>query len=122
MKMSKNKVIGNAGEELAKNYLLSLGYLIIETNWHFSKNSEIDIIAKDKNTLVFVEVKTRSRLAFGHPLESISPQKIKKIYMAGLAYIEQKGITKTDYRIDVISIVDLKNPCIEHLKNIGIDG
>lgn len=121
MKSTKNKIIGNAGEKLAREYLVSIGYEIIESNWHFSKTSEIDIIAKDKNVLVFVEVKTRSSLAFGHPLEAINQNKIQKIYTAALAYMEQSAIKIASYRIDVISIVDLKNPQIEHLKNIGLD-
>jgi putative endonuclease len=121
MKLTRNKVIGNSGEIIARDYLISLGYEILENNWHFSKNSEVDIIAKDKNTLVFVEVKTRSSLNYGHPLEAISQKKIQKIHMAAMAYLEQTKIKYDNYRIDVISIVGLKDSEIEHLKNIGLD-
>ncbi len=121
MKLTKNKIIGNSGEIIARDYLISIGYEIIESNWHFSKNSEVDIIAKDKNTLVFVEVKTRSSLNYGHPLEAVGQKKIQKIYMAALAYLDQTKIKYDNYRIDVISIIGLKNSEIEHLKNIGLD-
>ena len=121
MSYSKNKIVGNTGELIAKTYLESLGYLILEQNWHFSRHSEVDIIAKDKSTIVFVEVKTRTTTAFGHPLESITSSKLQKIYMAGLAYLEQSKIKHSNYRIDVVSIVGLNNPDIEHLKNVGFD-
>lgn len=121
MKTSRNIVLGKAGENIAKEYLMTLGFEIIDTNWHYSKNSEIDIIAKDKNTLVFVEVKTRSSLNFGHPFEAIDSKKVKKIYMAGLAYLEQTKVDYKNYRIDAVSVIDLKKPQIEHIKNIGLE-
>lgn len=121
MSSSKNILLGKAGESIAKEYLMTLGFEIIDSNWHYSKNCEIDIIAKDKNTLVFVEVKTRSSLNFGHPLEAIDQKKIKKIYIAALAYLEQTKIDYKNYRIDAISIIGTKNPEIEHIKNIGLD-
>lgn len=121
MTTSKNILLGRAGENLAKDYLTSLGYEIIEMNWHYSKNSEIDIIAKDKSTLVFAEVKTRSNTNFGHPFEAINQAKVKKIYMAALAYLEQTKIDYKNYRIDAVSVIGLKNPEIEHIKNIGLE-
>lgn len=121
MVTSKNILLGKAGENLAKEYLMALGFEIIDMNWHYSKNSEIDIIAKDKNTLVFIEVKTRSTLSFGHPFEAIDQRKIKKIYIAALAYLEQTKIDYKNYRIDAVSVIGLKNPQIEHIKNIGLD-
>lgn len=121
MTASKNILLGKTGENLAKEYLITLGFEIVEMNWHYSKNSEIDIIAKDKNTLVFVEVKTRSSLNFGHPFEAIDQKKIKKIYMAALAYLEQTNINYKNYRIDAISVIGTKNPQIDHIKNVGLE-
>ena len=57
--MNTNNIItGKKGEDIAADFLIKSGYEIIERNWHYSKNAEIDIIAKDNNTLVFVEVRT----------------------------------------------------------------
>ena len=119
MNIKSNITTGKNGEIIAKNYISSLGYKIIETNWHYSKNAEIDIIALDKNTLVFIEVKTRKTLNYGHPFEAITKSKIEKIRSAILAYISKSPEKYKDYRFDGISIVGLNNPTIEHLKNIG---
>ena len=63
-----NRDFGNIGEDLACDYLRKNGYQILERNKHFSKLCEIDIIAKFKNKIVFVEVKTRKTNAFGSPM------------------------------------------------------
>lgn len=85
---------------------------------HFSRNCEIDIIAKDKSTVVFVEVKTRKSLAFGHPFEAINQTKMNKIYQGVLTYVQENNVK--NYRIDGIAIIGVENPKIEHLKNISI--
>lgn len=85
---------------------------------HFSRNCEIDIIAKDKSTVVFVEVKTRKSLAFGHPFEAINQTKMNKIYQGALTYVQENNVK--NYRIDGIAIIGVENPKIEHLKNISI--
>ena len=95
------------------------GYKIIDRNVRFSRECEIDIIAKDNNQLVFVEVKTRKSLNAGHPFEAIDRRKIQKIYHGVLKYINEKDIK--NWRIDAISIIGTTSPKIEHLKNIGID-
>ncbi len=121
MGLSKNILIGKLGESLACEYLKTLGYEIIDTNWHYSRNSEIDVIAKDKSTLVFVEVKTRTTMGFGHPFEAITKSKLDKIHIAVLAYISQTNINYKNYRIDAISVLGLNNPKIEHMKNISLN-
>ena len=115
----KNIEVGQKGEDLACEFLKKAGYKIIERNWHYSKNAEIDIIALDKNCLVFVEVKARTNLNYGHPFEAISQSKIEKIRMAISAYLKITDIKHKDYRFDGIAIIGLKNPIIEHLKNLG---
>ena len=66
-----NISVGKKGEELARDYLSKLGYKILECNKRFSRFCEIDIIALDKNTLVFVEVKTRTTEVCGHQLQKL---------------------------------------------------
>ena len=119
MRCKDNIVKGRIGEDIAKNYLLKLGYKVLKTNWHYSKNAEIDIIAVDKNTLVFVEVKTRSSLNYGHPFEAISQSKVNKINSAILAYLSINDEKYDSYRFDGIAVIGLKNPMIEHVKNLG---
>lgn len=119
MTLKDNFIKGRQGEDIAKKYLISAGYKIIECNWHYSKNAEIDIIAEDNGVLVFVEVKTRTSLNFGHPFESVNYNKIKKIHTAVLGYFSKTQKKYKSYRIDGIAIIGLQNPSVEHIKNLG---
>lgn len=105
--------IGKNYEELAVKYLKDLGYKIIERNYLISDIGEIDIIVKDKKTLVFVEVKFRRNKDFGNPSEFVNKSKQLKITKTSLCYIKKNKI-KTDIRFDVVSIC---NNNIEHIKN-----
>lgn len=116
-----NKQIGLKGEEIACNYLKKLGWKILEKNFRYSKYAEIDIIAKETNTIVFVEVKTRTTSNFGHPFEAINTKKINNIYKATLSYLQSTQERYEDYRIDIISILGNPNPKIEHIKNISLN-
>lgn len=116
--MKNNKVTGDLGEKFAKEYLLNLGYEILETNWRAGRFGEIDIIARDGLQTVFVEVKTRKSLNFGHPFEAIGYHKLKNLFTAALTYMQNK---RGRFRIDVIGVI-LKNPPeIEHLKNVSLN-
>lgn len=119
MLFRKNIQIGKKGEDLAEAYLKKLKYKILDRNWHYSKNAEIDIIAIENKTIVFVEVKTRTDLSKGHPFEAITASKIENMKKAIFAYLQVTNIKYEDYRIDGIAIVGLESPTIEHLKNIG---
>ena len=94
-------------------------YKILGRNVRFSKECEIDIIAKDGDETVFVEVKTRRSLNSGHPFEAIDRRKIEKIYNGVLKYNEENKIKK--WRIDAIAVIGTSSPQIEHIKSIGID-
>lgn len=107
------KNIGNAGENIAANFLLNNGYTIIARNVYIGEG-ELDIIAKDGKTLVFVEVKSRSNCTFGSPLEALTEQKIKNIIRSAKMYIASKNLYGVDVRFDVIGINDGK---IEHIKD-----
>lgn len=111
-----NRDFGNMGEDLACEYLLKNGYQILERNKHFSKLCEIDIIAKFKNTVVFIEVKTRKTNSFGTPLEAITKTKYHNIKTGVLSYLQENKIKK--YQIDAIGITLKPELKIEHLKNI----
>ena len=112
-----NISIGKKGEELAKEYLEKQGYKVIETNKRFSRFCEIDIIAKDKETYVFCEVKTRKTNICGSPLEAITKSKYQNIKKGIFFYIQENPLCKR-FRIDAISIILEPKLEIKHLKNV----
>ena len=108
------------GENLATQYLRQHGYKIIERN--FRKGyGEIDIVAVCDNTLVFVEVKTRTSSTFGSPLESITPWKLKTLIKTAQYYKLVHPNLPESLRIDALSVKlaagEVEN--IEHIKNIS---
>lgn len=115
---TKNKEIGQRGELLAQEYLKEQGYEIVEINKRFSRFCEIDIIAKEKDTLVFAEVKTRSSEFLGSPLEAITKTKYENIKTGVFNYLQETKIKYKKFRIDAISIVLNPKIKINHLKNI----
>ncbi len=112
-----NISVGKKGEQIALDYLKKQGYKIIETNKHFSRQCEIDIIALDKDTLVFCEVKTRTTTVCGVPFESITKTKYQNIKTGLFLYLQENPVHKK-FRIDVISVTLKPELKIEHLKNI----
>ena len=94
---------GQIGEEYALTILKNNGYQIIQRNFR-SKIGEIDIIAKDKGTLVFVEVKTRWSAKFGKPEEAVTPRKLNKIKRIGEYYLLTHTNLPKKLRIDVVAI------------------
>lgn len=109
----RNKINGDSGEITAVNFLKSKGYRIIKTNFK-TKLGEIDIIALQKNVIVFVEVKKRETLAFGRPCEAVDFRKQQKIRNTAQLYLMQTHNTESDVRFDVIEIVGDQ---ITHLEN-----
>jgi putative endonuclease len=101
MSTQKNKEKGNYGEDVATKYLRNKGYEIVARNWRHIQN-EIDIIALDGKTTVFVEVKLRHTDEYGHPEEAVSAQKIREIKRAAEEYIYSKDLEH--YRFDIIAI------------------
>ena len=109
----KNKVEGNIGEVLSVNFLKKQGYKILSINFK-TKFGEIDIIAQDKDTIVFVEVKRRETLKFGRPIEAIDYRKELKIKRVAEYYLKKTKIYEVNVRFDVIEILGKE---ISHIKN-----
>ena len=103
--MSKvdNRRKGFAGEEKAADYLRDLGYTILEQNW-CSAMGEVDIIALDREALVFVEVKSRKGSGYGLPQQAVNSFKQRQIIKTALGYLKSRGIVDKDVRFDVVSI------------------
>lgn len=103
--MSKSNIqLGKAGEAAAVGFLEKNGYRILERNYK-SKLGEIDIIALDKDTVCFIEVKTRTSNAFGSPSEAVSRLKQRHIAKVALAFLKAHTLLHKKARFDVISIL-----------------
>jgi putative endonuclease len=97
---------GRRGEDIAWEYLKKRGYKILERNYR-CRYGEIDLIAKDRGIIVFVEVKSRRSAAFGEPEESVGLAKQKKISTVALCYLEEKHLHNCEARFDVVSILSV---------------
>ena len=112
----KHLQTGIWGEELAVEYLSDNGYIILERDWH-SVHRDIDIIAQDGETIVFVEVKTRKSNNYGEPSLAVNKQKQRLLVSAANAYIFGKNLDM-DTRFDIISILMKdEDPIIEHIED-----
>ncbi len=111
------KAMGDQGEKTAAEYLEKKGYTIRDRNFRYGRY-EVDLIARDGDTLVFVEVKATSSIEYGYPEEKVDITKQKKISLAAQAYIEQNKLDNMDCRFDVISMIqDSGENQIEHIED-----
>lgn len=94
---------GQKGEKAAEQYLLQSGYQILERNFH-SQQGEIDIIARDRDVLVFVEVKNYSFRSYGSPLGAVRKSKRESIVHAARTYLLKNNVKDTSCRFDVVTI------------------
>ncbi len=101
--MANHNEVGKLGEQIAKKHLEKKGYRILACNWSWGKG-EIDLIATQNSTLVFVEVKTRTKPTFGHPEEAVSQKKQQLMYELATEYMYQIEHEK-EFRFDVIAII-----------------
>jgi putative endonuclease len=97
---------GKEGEKIALAYLKKKGYRIVEQNYR-CPIGEIDIVARDKNELVFVEVKTRKSVALGYPEQAVGSKKQKKISHLALWYLQEKKLIGSRARFDIVAILML---------------
>lgn len=108
--------LGGKGEELAARFLRKKGFKVLERNYRCPAG-EVDIIARDGGTVVFVEVKTRAGGLFGHPLEAVHGRKRERLRKAALFYLSSRG-GEAPARFDIIGInVRPGAPEIEHLED-----
>jgi putative endonuclease len=97
------KLLGRKGEDRAARHLSSLGYRVLERNYRTS-HGEIDIIALDRENVVFIEVKTRSGAAYGAPELAVDRRKQERMVKAALGYLKRKQLHQMACRFDVVAI------------------
>ncbi|MEI6310901.1 MAG: YraN family protein [Bacteroidota bacterium] len=114
--MAIHNDLGHQGEQIACDYILKKGYVILSRNFTHQK-SEIDIIAKQDECIVFIEVKTRRNILFASPTDAVTDKKIAKLQAGALHFIEMNQM-ESEVRFDIISIILNENQCeIEHIEN-----
>ncbi|WP_418264334.1 YraN family protein [Flavobacterium faecale] len=112
--MAAHNELGKLGEEMAVDFLIEKGYAILERNWRYQK-SEIDIVCRINDTLAIVEVKTRSSIEIGLPIDAVNTKKIRLLTRAVDEYVCARDLD-VEVRFDVISIYKKDNSfVIEHL-------
>jgi putative endonuclease len=116
--MSRQQSVGRWGEQAAAEYLEKQGYQILARNFR-SGHSEVDIIARQENVLVFVEVKARSSNRYGYPEYAVSPKKRQHILSAAEKYILEHPEFQT-WRVDVIAVEgETGKAKFTHFENVG---
>jgi len=117
--MASKDALGRRGEGIAARHLERSGLTILERNWRCTQG-EIDLIAQDGDEVVFVEVKTRSSVAYGHPLEAITPVKLARLRrLAGAWCAAHPGVAPR-IRIDAVGVIAPRQGevVIEHLARV----
>lgn len=123
--MAQKDDLGRRGEQLAAEHLAAIGWTILERNWRCSLG-ELDIVADDGGTVVVVEVKTRSGLGYGHPLDAVTPRKLARLRrLAGAWCAAHPMPAPRPVRIDVIGVVvsdghaGRRSIDLDHLRQVG---
>lgn len=113
----RRRLVGRAGEEAARSYLQRMGYRIAEVNYR-SRYGEIDLIAFQGSTLVFVEVRTRTGSSCGTPEESITPEKLNRLKKAACSYMQSRFGREVACRFDLIAVLlDWESMALQGLRH-----
>ncbi len=107
------RAVGRWGEESAARFLQEKGYQILEQNFR-SQRGEIDLVVRDADTLVFVEVKAKQRDGFGEPEDRVDQAKQAQIGRVAAAYLQQNELDDVDCRFDVVSVTRTKDDIVIH--------
>lgn len=112
--------VGAYGERVAAAHLVEAGMVVLERNWR-CPHGEIDIVARDGDVLVFVEVKTRTSEAFGSPLEGVTPRKAARLRRLAAAWLHERRLRVPEVRIDIVGVLrPPRGPAqVEHVRGVA---
>ena|SRR5579859_1917956 len=113
--------LGQRGEQLAEDYFRTMGVVILDRNWR-CRDGELDLVVLDGETLVAVEVKSRSSWAFGHPFEAVDAVKLARIVRLAASWAREHRVSHRARRVDVIAITGIgrmDTPLVEHLRGVA---
>ncbi|MBW3627366.1 MAG: YraN family protein [Actinobacteria bacterium] len=99
------RALGSAGEDLAAAEYERRGYEVLARNWR-CREGELDLVLRSGSTVVFCEVKARSTLAFGSPLEAVTAAKRRRIRLLATRWLQQSGVRAGELRFDVVGVLD----------------
>lgn len=118
---SHNRALGARGEALAAEYLQHIGCEILDRNWRLGRTGELDLVVRDHEDIVAVEVKTRGGSGYGTPFEAITAQKMNRLRTLLLGWVRAHRPRSRGLRIDAIAVTFASSgePRIEHLRGIA---
>jgi len=118
--MGVRAAVGRFGEDVAVRHLTSQGLVVLGRNWRCAQG-EIDVVARDGDTLVVCEVKTRRSLRFGGPLEGVTPAKAARLRRLAVRYLDAADLHGVPVRIDLVGVLlpSRGGPVVEHLRGVA---
>jgi putative endonuclease len=120
--MRVKDAVGRFGEDLAARHLQQAGYTLLDRNWR-CREGELDIVALDGRTVVFVEVKTRSSAAYGRPAEAVTPAKLARLRRLAVQWLaaQPEDARWPEVRFDVVAVLRCSpsGPVVEHLAGVA---
>ena len=121
--LTPTQALGRKGEDVAHRYLRSRGLNVVARRFRLEDGSgEVDLIARDRNTLVFVEVKARRTDSYGNPERAVDSEKERKIVRAARSYVSKSGAEWSQVRFDIISVILTKPPVVTHFEDAFFPG
>lgn len=120
MTTTSTGALGAFGERIAAQHLVATGMVLLDQNWRCPAG-ELDLVLRDRDTLVVCEVKTRASTAYGHPLESVTPAKAERLRRLALLWAEAHGLAGVPVRIDLVGVLrGRQGPAqVEHVVGVG---
>ena len=116
--MRAKDVLGRYGEQIAAEHLEAAGLVILQRNWR-CRDGELDIVARDGDTLVVCEVKTRSSLAFGSPAEAVDRRKAGRLRRLAALWLQGSSVRFESIRFDIVAVLRTpEGPQVEHLVGV----